>query len=79
MPKVSLGGFTDYMLGFFHVVLFKSIPPIVLKNLISGGLYEVFCKIVEKLHVVPVTLAKLFSCCSFCHHQEGDQLQQFLF
>ena len=34
LPKSLLGGFANDMLDFFHVVLFKSIPSVILKNAI---------------------------------------------
>ena len=55
LPKSSLGGFTDDIFDFFHVVLFKSIPPMVFTNVISGGLYEAFCNIVESMDYIDLT------------------------
>ena len=34
LPKSLLGGFANDILDFFHVVLFKSIPSVILKNAI---------------------------------------------
>ena len=52
LPKSLLGGFHDDILDFFHVVLFKSIPKIVLKNVISSALYQAFCDIVESMDYI---------------------------
>ena len=55
LPKSSPGGFKNNILDFFYVVLFKSIPTMVLKNVISGVLYEAFCRIVESMDHVDLT------------------------
>ena len=55
LPKSLVGGLTDDLLDLFHVVFFKSIPPMVLKNLISGVLYEAFCNIVESMDYIDLT------------------------
>lgn len=49
LPKPLLGGFTDDLVDFFPVALFKSTPAMVLKNVISGGLNELFCIINESM------------------------------
>ena len=55
LPKLSLGGVTNDILRFFHVVMFKSIPRTVLHNGVSGGLYEAFCDILEKMDYIDLT------------------------
>ena len=55
LPKSSLGGFKNNILDFFYVVLFKSIPTMVLKNVISGVLNEAFCRIVESMDHIDLT------------------------
>ena len=80
MPKSSLGGFKNNILDFFYVVLFKSIPTMVLKNVISGGLYEAFCRIVESMDHIDLTAfngSDARKVIFLLHNQEGDWLRQF--
>ena len=76
LPKSLPGGLEDDILDFFHVVLFKSIPTMVLKNVISSALYEAFCDIFESMDYIDLTAFSasdarkvIFLLQFFCHHQ----------
>ena len=76
LPKSLPGGLEDDILDFFHVVLFKSIPTMVLKNVISSALYEAFCDIFESMDYIDLTAFSasdarqvIFLLQFFCHQQ----------
>ena len=76
LPKSLPGGLEDDILDFFHVVLFKSVPTMVLKNVISSALYEAFCDIFESMYYIDLTAFSasdarqvIFLLQFFCHQQ----------